>query len=168
MILVSEHPGAESVVDNLELEAIVVSQHFRDQVHHRLIVVDDQDPPPAALEGVGGDAILLHEPVECLPRNAPEPRSWHPKSAELTRVKTADNGLLTNLTNFGGFARREHGLHGRVRPILRAHGLGRSSPGGLERTMHSAGRPNNLPASPAPYGNHPPRLVSVRPPQPLG
>src|SRR5262249_17239375 len=92
-------------------------QHLRDQLDHRGIVVHDQDPALPALQGIRRDPVLLHEPVEGVTRDPSESGPGDSKSLELTGVEAANDRLLAHLADLGRLARRENGLHGRVRPI---------------------------------------------------
>ncbi len=147
VVLLRLHPRTEAVVDDAGLEPGVAGEDLRDQVHDRLIVVNDQHPTLAALESVGRDAVLLHEPIERIPRDAAKPRAGDPKALELARVEAADDRLLAHLTYLRRLARRENGLHGRARPTLRDQGqvpsmVARTKIGGRQRLI-------GLPASPA-------------------
>src|SRR5262249_42399516 len=72
----------------------------------------------AAFQGIGRNAIVSHEAVERLARDAAEAGTGHPESLQLTIVKTTDDGLLTDFTDFGGFASRKNGLHASIHPLL--------------------------------------------------
>src|SRR5262249_51542372 len=75
------------------------------------IVVHQQHFALAAFEGVGGDAVVLHELVEGFAGNTAEPGAGHPEPFELTIVEAADNRLLAYFADFGGLAGRKNGLH---------------------------------------------------------
>src|SRR5207244_2298736 len=65
----------------------------------------------AALEGVGRDAVVLHELVQRLAGDAAKTRSRNAEAFELAIVEAANDRLLTDLADLGGFASRENGLH---------------------------------------------------------
>src|SRR5262249_38101058 len=81
------------------------------------IIVHQQHLALAAFEGIGGDAVVLHEFVERFARNAAEPGAGDPEAFELSVVETPNDGLLADLANFGRLAGREHGFHAFVRPL---------------------------------------------------
>src|SRR5262249_56779962 len=89
-------------------------------------VVDDQDLSLPALQGIRGDAVILHEFVEGLAGDSAEPAARHPEPLELAVVEAADDGLLGDLADLRGLAGREHGLHAFVHPFTGA-GPGRTS-----------------------------------------
>src|SRR5205085_2616931 len=62
--------------------------------------------------------VVLHEAVERLAGDAPEPGSRHAEPLELPVVEATDNGLLADLADFSGLAGRENGLHTFVHPLL--------------------------------------------------
>src|SRR5262249_45212726 len=57
------------------------------------------------------NAVVFHEAVERFAGNAAEPGARHPEALELSVVEATDDGLLADLTDFGGLAGRENGLH---------------------------------------------------------
>jgi hypothetical protein len=111
MVLLGKHPGPEAIVDVAGLEPGIVDQDVGDQVDDGLIVVHDQDPAASTFEGVGRDAVFLHEAVESFARNPAEPRARNPEPFELARVETTDDSLLAHLADLGGLTGREHGFH---------------------------------------------------------
>ena len=94
------------------------SQRVDDQLDQILIVVDDQDLALAAVEGVGRDAVVPHERVELVARNAAEAAARHAEALELAGVEAANDRLLADLADLGGFAGRENSLHGRTTSLL--------------------------------------------------
>src|SRR5262249_22567298 len=75
------------------------------------LIIDEQNLALAALQGVGGDAVVLHELVEGLAGDAAELGARHAEALELPVVEATDDGLLGDLADFRGLAGREHGLH---------------------------------------------------------
>src|SRR5262249_20715517 len=75
------------------------------------VVIDEQHLALAALQGVGGDLVVLHELVQGLARDTPEARAGHTEALELPVVEAADDGLLAHLADLRRLAGREHGLH---------------------------------------------------------
>ena len=67
-----QHAGAEAVVHAADLEAAVALQLIDDQLDQILIVVDDENLALAAVERIGRDAVVAHERVELIARNAAE------------------------------------------------------------------------------------------------
>src|SRR5262245_49948940 len=70
--LLHEHAGVEAVVRRLDLKAAVASERVAHQLNQFLIVIDDQQLPLAALEGIGRNAVVPHKRVQLVPRNAAE------------------------------------------------------------------------------------------------
>src|SRR5205823_5279351 len=103
--------GVEPVRRDADLEPAVLLERLVDGGDEVRLVVDEQHLALAALQGVGRDAVVLHELVEGLAGDAPELRARHPEALELPVVEAADDGLLGDLADFGGLAGREHGLH---------------------------------------------------------
>ena len=60
-IFLDHHAGVEAVVDAADFEAAVAFQHVDDQFDQFFVVVDDQDLPLAAFQGIGRDAVVAHE-----------------------------------------------------------------------------------------------------------
>src|SRR5262249_13548942 len=121
---------------------------LRDQVDHRLIVIDDQDPSLPALEGIRRDAVLLHEPVERVARDPAESRAGDPEALELARVEAADDRLLAHFTYLSRLTRWENGLHGRAGPILQDRGQSSlPHPFGYNWKETTPDRPPCLPSS---------------------
>src|SRR5262249_19543171 len=75
-----------------------------------------QDLALSAFERIGGNAVVLHEFVKGLARDAPEPGARDAESLQLAVVEATDDGLLTDFANFGGFASREDGFHALYHP----------------------------------------------------
>src|SRR5262249_7931271 len=98
------------------LEAAVLLQHLGHQDDEVVVVVDQQHLALAALQRVGGDAVVLHEFVQGLARDAPEPRAGHPEALELTLVEAADDGVLADLADLRRLAGREYSLHALFHP----------------------------------------------------
>ena len=109
--LLDQHAGAEAVVDAADVEAAVALQLIDDQFDQIFIVVDDEDLALAAIEGVGRNAVVAHERVELIARNAAEPAARNAEALQLARVEAANDRLLTDLANLGGFAGRENSFH---------------------------------------------------------
>src|SRR5262249_14885611 len=82
-----------------------------DQFDQVFVVVDDENLAFAAIEGVGRDAVVPHEGVELVARDAAKTAARDAETFELPGVEAADDCLLADLTNLRGFAGREHGLH---------------------------------------------------------
>src|SRR5439155_22634149 len=116
-VLLDHHAGVEAVAGDADLEPAVFIKHLDDQLDQLGVVVDEQDLALAAFEGLGRDAVILHELVQGLPRDAAEPRSGHAEALELSVVETTDDGLLADFADLGGLAGREHGLHAYVHPL---------------------------------------------------
>ena len=74
-IFLDHHAGVEAVVGDADLEAAVLFEDLGHQLDQFGIVVDEQDLALAALEGVGRDAVVLHELVEHLAGDAAEAAS---------------------------------------------------------------------------------------------
>jgi len=118
--------GVHALVEPLAPEHERLVQELEDQLHQLDVVVDEQDLALAALQGIGRDAVVLHELVQGLAGDAAEPAARHAEPLELAVVEAADDGLLGDLTDLRGFAGREHGLHAFVHPFTGA-GPGRTS-----------------------------------------
>ena len=82
-----------------------------DQFDQILVVVDDQDLALAAVERVGRDAVVAHERVELIARNAAEAAARHAEALELAGIEATNDRLLTDLADLGGFAGGEHSFH---------------------------------------------------------
>ena len=92
-------------------------KHVDDQFDQFFVVVDDQDLPLAAFQGVGRNAVVAHEQKKLIARNAAESASRHAKTLELAGVEAANNRLLADLANLGGFTGRKYCLHLRTTPL---------------------------------------------------
>src|SRR5262249_26242188 len=112
------HAGIKAGSGHADLKTAVLFQDLGHQLDQFDVVIDKEHLALAALQGIGRDAIVFHEPVERLARDAAEPGTWYPEALELSVVETANNGLLADLADFGGLAGRENGLHGFVHPLL--------------------------------------------------
>src|SRR5205814_1083436 len=112
------HAGVEAVGGDAHLEAAVLFEDLVDQLDQLGVVVHEQHFALAALEGVGRDAVVLHDLVERLARDAPEARAGDPEAFQLAVVEATDDGLLAHLADLGGLAGREHGLHAYAYPSL--------------------------------------------------
>src|SRR5262249_17854006 len=105
------HAGAEAVVDAANVETAISIELIDDQFDQIFVVVNDKDFALAAVQGVRGDTVVPHERVELVPRNAAKSAAWNSKAFQLARVETADNRLLTDLTNLGSFTGRKNCFH---------------------------------------------------------
>src|SRR5262249_29121858 len=101
-------------VGHANLEASVLFEALGDDVNDVRVVVDDEDFTLAAFEGIGGNAVVLHEAVQSLARNAAELRAGYAEALELAIVKAANDRLLTDLADLGGFASREDSFHATI------------------------------------------------------
>src|SRR5262249_8465902 len=99
-------------------------------------------------QGVSWDSIFLHEAVKGIARNSPEARSGNAKPLELTRVKAANDRLLTHFTDLGRLACRENRLHRCVGPILRDQGRSPPSPSQWGHDRRSKTSPDRPPCKP--------------------
>src|SRR5262249_10259282 len=82
-VLLDHHAAVEAGGGDADLEAAVPFQdlgHHLDQID---VVIDEQHLALAALQGVGRDAVVLHELVEHLARDAAEARAGHAEPLEL-------------------------------------------------------------------------------------
>ena len=104
-------PASKPLLTRADFEAAVLFQHVDDQLDQFLIVVDDQDLALAAFQGVGRDAVVAHERVQFIPRNAAETAARHAKALELSGIEATNNRLLADLADFGRFAGRKHSFH---------------------------------------------------------
>ncbi len=116
MVFLDHHAGVEAVVGHADLEATVRFEDVPNQLDQFLVVIHDQRLAFAAFEGVGRNAVFLHELIEDVAGNTPKTRSGDSEPFELSGIKAADNGLLADLTDFGCFARRKDRFH-EARPI---------------------------------------------------
>src|SRR5207302_8615127 len=82
------------------------------------VVVDEQHLALAAFQGIGGNAVVLHELVERFTGNATEAGARHTEALELSVVEATNDGLLAHLANLGGLAGRENSLHASIHPLL--------------------------------------------------
>src|SRR5581483_3667842 len=73
-------------------------------------------PCASRSRGLGRDAVVLHELVQGLARDAAEPRPGDAEALELAVVEATDDRLLADFADLGGFAGREHGLHAYFHP----------------------------------------------------
>ncbi len=105
-----EHTGIETIVGGFDIEASVALECIEHQLYKLLIIVDDQKLTLATLEGIGGDAIVAHETIKFVPRNASEPAAWDSKALQGAVVEAANNGLLTDFADLGCFACGEYCL----------------------------------------------------------
>src|SRR5262249_23859829 len=110
-VLLHHHAGIETGSCHAYFEAPVLLQDLGHELDQLDIVVDEQDLPLAAFQGIGRNAIVLHELVKRLAWDAPEPRTGYPESLELSVVETTNDGLLTDLADFGGLAGRKNSFH---------------------------------------------------------
>ena len=76
------------------------------------MIVNNQYLSLAALQRVRRYPIVFHERKQLFSRDSSESASGDAKSLELARVETANDGLLTDLTNLGRFPRGEDRFHG--------------------------------------------------------
>ena len=95
-----------------------LSKHVGDQFDQFDVVVDEQHLPLAALQGIGRDAVVLHEREQLIARNAAEAAAGNAEAFQLAGVETANDRLLADLADLGGFARREYGLHALCTTLL--------------------------------------------------
>jgi hypothetical protein len=73
VVFLDHHAGVEAVLSDADLEASVVIQHFADEFDQFGVVIDQKHLALAALQGIRGDAVVLHEFVEGLAGNPAEP-----------------------------------------------------------------------------------------------
>ena len=104
-------PASKPLLTRADLEAAVAFQHVGDQLDQFLVVVDDQDLALAAFQGIGRNAVVAHERVQLVARDAAEAAARHAKSLELSGVEAANDGLLADLADLGRFAGRKHSFH---------------------------------------------------------
>ena len=71
-VLLDHHPGVEAVGGDAHLEAAVVLEGIVDRRDEVRLVIDEQHLALAALEGIGRDAVVLHELVQRFAGDAPE------------------------------------------------------------------------------------------------
>ncbi len=105
------HASTETIVDAADIEAAVAFELVDNEFDQIFVVVDDEDFSLAAIEGIGGDAVVAHEGVQLVAGDAAEPATRHAESFKLTGIEATNNRLLANFTNFGGFASGEDGFH---------------------------------------------------------
>ncbi len=117
-VLLDHHAGVEAGGGHADLESAVLLEHLGHQLDELGVVVHEQDLALAALQRIGRDAVVLHELVERLAGDPAEAGAGHAEALQLAVVETADDGLLADLADLGGFAGRENGLHGFVHPLL--------------------------------------------------
>ena len=82
-----------------------------DQFDQILIVVDDENLALAAIEGIGRDAVVAHERIELIARNAAEAAARHAEALQLAGIEATNDRLLADLANLGGFASGEYSFH---------------------------------------------------------
>ena len=111
VIFLDHHSRIESVVRDSDFEPTVGIQGIRNEFDQLGVVIDDQCLALTAFESISRNAVFLHELEEHISRDAAESRAGDSKSLELTRIKAANDRLLTDLTDLGGFARGEHCFH---------------------------------------------------------
>ena len=104
-------PASKPLLTRADLEAAVALQHVGDQLDQFLVVVDDQDLSLAAFQGIGGNAVVAHEREKLIAGDAAKPAARHAESLQLSRIETANDGLLADLADLGRFAGREHSFH---------------------------------------------------------
>lgn len=112
-VLFHHHASVEAVVGDADIEPAVGVENVAEHFHQFLVIIDEQSFPFAALEGIGGDAVVLHKPEEDLAGNAAEPGTGNAKPFELARIEAANDSLLADIANFRRFASREDSLHKR-------------------------------------------------------
>jgi hypothetical protein len=103
-----QHACVEPVVRRADIETSVLGEHVAQQLDQFLVVVHDQNFAFAAFQGIGRDAIVLHESVQLVPWNATEPAARHAEPLQRAVVETADDGLLAHLADLRRFARCEN------------------------------------------------------------
>src|SRR5262249_45355849 len=121
-VFLDHHAGIEAGGGHAHLEAAVIFQNLGHELNQLDIVVDEQDLALAAFQGIGGNAVVLHELVQHFPRNTAEAGTGHAEALELPVVEATDNGLLADLANLGGFAGRENSLHEYIHPFFPGSG----------------------------------------------
>ena len=87
------------------LEASITLKHVHQQLYQFLVIIHDQDFPLPTLQGVRGNAIVLHEGKQLIAWNTAKSTPRHAKSLQRTVVTAANNRLLADLTDLGSFAR---------------------------------------------------------------
>src|SRR5262249_17882753 len=102
----------------------------------------------AALKSIGGNAVIPHELVQGLARDAAETGTGNPEAFELSVVEAPNDCLLADLANLGRLAGRENGFHAFLSVPCRTLHPALPSPrweggGGVGRT--SVVRPSSLP-----------------------
>ena len=115
-IFLHQHAGVETGGGDLDVEAAIFFEELGHDFDQFDVVIDQQDLTATAFEGVGRDAVVLHELVEHFARDAAKARPRDPKALELPVVEATDDGLLADLANLRSFACRENGLHGYIHP----------------------------------------------------
>ena len=116
-VFLDHHTGVEAGGGHAHFKAAVLLEDFRHQLDELDVVIDEQHFALAAFQGIGGNTVVLHEFVQGLARDAPEPGTRYPEPLQLSVVETADNGLLADLADFGGLAGRENSFHAFVHPF---------------------------------------------------
>src|SRR5262249_26275433 len=107
----------EAVGRDAHLEAAVLLEHVGHQLEQVGVVVDQEHLALAALQRVGGDAVVLHELVQGLAGDPAEAGAGDAEALEVAVVEATDDGLLADLANLGSFAGRENSFHAFV-PLL--------------------------------------------------
>src|SRR6516162_3167903 len=75
------------------------------QLNELFIVVNDQCLALAALEGVGRNAVLFHELIQNVARDAAELGPGDAESFQLAGIEAANDRLLADFADSGRFAR---------------------------------------------------------------
>jgi hypothetical protein len=109
--LLDHHAGAETVIDAANFESAVAFQVIDDELDEILIVINDQHFPLAAVKRIGRDTVVAHERVQLISRDTAETAARNAEALQLTGIKAANDGLLTDFADFGGFAGRKHSFH---------------------------------------------------------
>ena len=109
-------PASKPLEAMRSLEAAVLVEELVHHLDQLDVVVHQQNLALAALQRVGGNAVVLHEFVQSFARDAPEAGTGHAEALQLAVVETTDNGLLADLADFGGFAGRKNSFHAFIIP----------------------------------------------------
>src|SRR5690606_6238144 len=109
-----EHARVVAGGGGADLEASVAREEVVQQLEDLGVVVDDEDALAPGVEDLGGDVVGAHEAQQLVPRDAAETRARDAEALEAPGVEAADDGLLADLADLGGFAGREDLLAGPV------------------------------------------------------
>ena len=109
--LMGSSPATRALSEPLNIPLSVVWIHDVIGTAESLVVVDDKYFALAAIKSIGRNAVVAHERIELIARDAAEAAAGHTKTFELARIEATNDRLLADFANLGGFAGCEDGFH---------------------------------------------------------